>query len=105
MIDIHTHILPGVDDGVKNDQEAIEFARMAREDGVRTIVATPHCKEGFYFLERQEVFDAVERLRRLLASASVDIEIVPGAEVHITPGLVERIRDGRAPTLGDRDVK
>ena len=101
MIDIHTHILPGVDDGVKDDQEAVEFARMASEDGVRTIVATPHCKEGFFFLQRQEVLDAVERLRGLLVSASVDVEIVPGGEVHISPDLVERIRDGRAPTLGD----
>ncbi len=101
MIDIHTHILPGVDDGVKTDDEAIEFARMAAADGVRTIVATPHCKEGFFFIQRAEVLDAVERLRGLLAAAAVDIEIIPGAEVHIGPDLVERIRDGRAPTLGN----
>jgi len=101
VIDIHTHILPGVDDGVKTDEESVEFARAAVQDGTRTIVATPHCKEGFYFLERQDVLDRVEKVRGVLAAAGVGIEIVPGAEVHICPDLVERIRDGRAPTLAD----
>ena len=101
MIDIHTHILPGIDDGVKTDEEAVAFARMAAADGVRAIVATPHCKEGFFFVQRPEVHAAVERLRGLLISAAVDVEIIPGAEVHICPDLVARIQDGRAPTLGD----
>ena len=48
MIDLHTHILPGIDDGVKTDEEALAFARMAQDDGTKTMVATPHCKEGFY---------------------------------------------------------
>jgi protein-tyrosine phosphatase len=101
VIDIHTHILPGVDDGVKTEQEAIEFARLAVQDGTRTIVATPHCREGFYFLRREEVLDRVEKLRGVIAAAGVDVEIVPGAEVHLCPDLVARIRDGRAPTLAD----
>ncbi len=101
MIDIHTHILPGVDDGVKTEDEAVEFARVAAGDGVRTIVATPHCREGFFVNERVAVLENVERLRRRLASEAIDIELLPGAEVHIGPDLVERIADGRAPTLGD----
>ncbi len=101
MIDIHTHILPGVDDGVKTEDEAVEFARVAAGDGVRTIVATPHCREGFFVNERAAVLEHVERLRRRLASEAIQIELLPGAEVHIGPDLVERIGDGRAPTLGD----
>ena len=101
MIDTHTHILPGIDDGVETDEEAIEFARMAHADGTRTIVATPHCKEGFYENDRDTVVAAVEKLRPVLAAAQVEIELLPGAEVHICPELVERVRDGRAPTLAD----
>ena len=41
MIDLHTHILPGVDDGVRTEDEAVEFARVAAADGVEVIVATP----------------------------------------------------------------
>ena len=101
MIDLHTHILPGVDDGVKTDQEAVAFARMAQEDGVKILVATPHCKEGFYENDRDSVLAHVKRLRELLAAENVQLELVPGGEVHICPDLVERVRDGRAPTLAD----
>lgn len=101
MIDLHTHILPGVDDGVKSEDEAVEFARVAREDGVKTIVATPHCKDGFFVNDRLAVLAAVEHLRRRLDAERVDVELLPGAEVHLCADLLDRVRDGRAPTLGD----
>ena len=63
MIDLHTHILPGVDDGLNTEDEAVEFARVAYEDGVRTIVATPHCKEGSWDNTRDDMLAGVERLR------------------------------------------
>jgi protein-tyrosine phosphatase len=101
MIDLHTHILPGVDDGVETDDEAVAFARVASGDGVRVLVATPHCKEGTWDNGREEVLSGVERLRRLLAREEVDLAVEPGAEVHLCPDLVARVRDGRAPTLAD----
>lgn len=101
MIDLHTHILPGIDDGVKTEDDAVEFARMAAADGVTTIVATPHCKEGFFVNTRDDVIGHVERLVERLARESVDVTVLPGAEVHICPDLVERIKDGRAPTLAN----
>ena len=101
MIDLHTHILPGVDDGADTEDEAVEFARMALQDGVCTVVATPHCNEGSYFNRLSDVVAGVTRLRERLRREALDLEIVPGAEVHLCPDLVERVRDGRAPTLGN----
>jgi len=101
MIDLHTHILPGIDDGVETEDGAVEFARAAHADGTRTVVATPHCKDGFYANDRAGVLDAVGRLRARLAEEGLDLAIEPGAEVHLCPDLVARVRDGRAPTLGD----
>lgn len=101
MIDLHTHILPGVDDGVETDDEAVEFARCAVHDGVRVIVATPHCRDGFHQNDRRSVLDGVARLRERLDREGVGVRIEPGAEVHLCPDLVERVRDGRAPTLAD----
>ncbi len=101
LIDIHTHILPGVDDGVRTEDEAVEFARVAAADGITTLVATPHCREGFYVNDRPAVLGAVERLRARLAADGIGVEVLPGAEVHLCPDLVERVRDGRAPTLAD----
>ncbi len=101
MIDLHTHILPGVDDGVQTEDEAVAFAQMAAADGVRTIVATPHCKDGSYFNDRAAVLPAVARLRQRLESERVDLDVLPGAEVHLCADLLPRIRDGRALTLAD----
>ncbi len=101
MIDLHTHILPGMDDGLKTEDEAVEFARMAAADGIETLVATPHCKDGFFENHRPEVLAAVDRLRSRLSEAGVGLTLLPGGEVYLAPDLVERVKDGRAPTLAD----
>ena len=101
MIDLHTHILPGIDDGVKTEDDAVEFARAAWEDGTRTVVATPHCREGFFFNDRETVLSGVRDLRARLEREGVELRLEPGAEVHICPDLTERVLDGRAPTLAD----
>jgi protein-tyrosine phosphatase len=101
VIDLHTHILPGVDDGVDTEDAAVEFARVAVEDGIRVCVATPHCKEGFYDNDRPKVLEAVKRLKTRLDREKIDLELLPGAEVHVCPDLVQRVADGRALTLAD----
>jgi len=101
VIDLHTHILPGVDDGLKTEDDAVAFARVAVADGITTMVATPHCKEGFFFIERLAVLQATERLRERLAREGVALSLLPGAEVHLTHDLAARVKDGRAPTLAD----
>ena len=101
MIDIHTHILPGIDDGVQTEEESIAFARMALEDGITRMVATPHCKDGSYENDLPLVLERVSALQVILEANRIPLELIPGAEVHICPDLVERIRDGRAPTLGN----
>jgi protein-tyrosine phosphatase len=101
LIDLHTHILPGVDDGVRTEEDAVEFARMAAADGVLTLVATPHCKDDFFDNRRPGILAAVERLQLRLRECGVGLTVLPGAEVYLAPDLVERVRDGRAPTLAD----
>ena len=56
---------------------------MAETDGITTIVATPHCKEGFYFNDRAKVMREVEKLRARLKSEGVGIRLEPGAEVNV----------------------
>ncbi len=101
MIDLHTHILPGVDDGVKTMEDALEFARVAAADGVRTIVATPHYRDGFFINGRTQVLAGVEALNLRLKEAGIAISVLPGAEVHISADIVERVKSGDAPTLAD----
>lgn len=101
MIDLHTHILPGVDDGVPTMEDALEFARVAYDSGTRTIVATPHYRDGFYMNPRPEVLAAVAELRAQIEGAGIPLTILPGAEVHICADLVDRVKRGHAPTLAD----
>ena len=101
MIDTHCHILPGLDDGAADDTAALEMARSAVEGGVRTIVATPHMREGDYLNEREGILAALESFRGLLAEESIDLSVMPGSEVHLGPRLVERIAEGRLLTYGD----
>ena len=101
MIDLHTHILPGVDDGVKTMDDAVEFARVASADGVSTIVATPHYRDGFFLNARPEVLAGVEALNTRLRTEKIPILVLPGAEIHISADLVARVQSRHAPTLAD----
>ena len=86
MIDLHTHVLPGVDDGPPTLDLAVELARLAAGSGVKTIVATPHVSPR-YRRTSAEISAAVEVLRAALRSEGVDVAIVPGAEVDLITAL------------------
>ena len=70
MIDLHCHILPGVDDGAKTLAESFSMARFCVNDGITTIVATPHCHR-FIHLLRSDIIPRVEQLNADLASAGI----------------------------------
>ena len=83
MIDLHCHILPGVDDGVRSFEEARQVARHALEDGVRAIAATPHVRAD-YPTTPDEMERGVVELRRDLADSGIPIEIASGGEISLT---------------------
>ncbi len=80
MIDLHTHILPGLDDGVATTEEACELARRAATDGVTAIAATPHVREDYPTTPAQ-METAVDRLREALRAANIPVELLPGGEI------------------------
>jgi protein-tyrosine phosphatase len=81
MIDIHCHILPGIDDGPADDEESLEMARLAAADGIKKIIATPHIYDARYSPEM--IADRVGRLNRMLAQNNIHVAVHPGAEVSI----------------------
>ncbi|MBI5204612.1 MAG: hypothetical protein HZA11_06820 [Nitrospirae bacterium] len=87
MIDIHCHILPGIDDGPETIDEAVEMCRMAHADGVKTIVATPHFNPGVYEPASAKVFGLAAELETRAKEKGIDIRILPGADVAVTPEL------------------
>jgi len=73
MIDLHTHILPGLDDGVKTLEESIKMCWMSFRDGVRTIVATPHTLNGLYLNDRDIILKKVDELNEALIHCGLRI--------------------------------
>lgn len=93
MIDIHAHILPGIDDGARDIRDTVEMLRMAADNGIHTIIATPHCnlpgRYDNYFGE--EYIHAYERAVKAAKAENIDIQICPGMEAFATFDLPELI--------------
>lgn len=94
MIDIHAHILPGMDDGPVSIEESLAICRMAAADGIKNIVATPHVYPGIYNNGRKKILDKVGQLNRLVKEEGIGLEILPGADIHLTPELFLQIENG-----------
>ncbi|MBM7652550.1 tyrosine-protein phosphatase [Neobacillus cucumis] len=89
MIDLHCHILPGVDDGAKDVSESILMARRAVEQGIRTIVATPHHLNNHYENPKQRILQNVKELNQVLRDEKIDLTILPGQETRIYGEMVD----------------
>lgn len=101
MIDLHCHLLPGIDDGAQSEDMALAMARMAAADGITTVACTPHILPGVYDNAGPGIRAAVARLADAIAQAGIPLRLVAGADVHIAPDLAVRLADGRALTLND----
>lgn len=102
MIDIHAHILPGVDDGPKTWDEALAILQTAYENGITAIVATSHMlPDGPFANTRDKLLPLIGELRERAAASHIPIEIYAGGEVHISPDLVERYEAGQLLTYND----
>jgi protein-tyrosine phosphatase len=82
VIDLHSHLLPGIDDGVRTLDDAVALARQSVADGVKTIAATPHVRDDYPTTPGMLVA-GVARVRDALAEAGVELEVVSGAEVDL----------------------
>lgn len=101
MIDIHNHILPGLDDGPETAEESLELAEALVRAGFTAAVTTPHVLPGLYENTREAILEAVAGLKERLAAERIPLEIYPGSECRITPELPERLEKGELVTLGD----
>jgi protein-tyrosine phosphatase len=98
LIDLHTHILPGVDDGAGDLDEALAMARLAQADGVAHIVATPHVP--FCGLGCEALQERLNALRGLMASHQLNVQVSLGAEIDLEPGILHWLADGAACPIG-----
>ena len=99
IFDLHTHVLPGVDDGAANMEEALQMLRNAAASDVRCLGVTPHCNVPGCFdnYASESLAEAFVRLQR--AAQQIPVQLIPGAEVHVTEQLPALLQQGRIPTL------
>lgn len=99
MIDLHSHILPSLDDGAADLSESLTMARMAANDGITRLACTPHIVPGLYENDALKIRTATVALQAAIVEAGIDLELVVGADVHITPDLQTTLGTDHVPTL------
>lgn len=102
MIDIHAHILPGIDDGAKEEEDLLEMARSAVADGITDIIATPHHMNGVYVNPPDHVLSAVAWVNARLEREAIPIRVHPGQEVTVHEDFLQNLRSGSLLPLGGR---
>ncbi|WP_058309276.1 tyrosine-protein phosphatase [Gracilibacillus massiliensis] len=101
MIDIHCHILPGVDDGAKHMEESVSMAKSAVSQGINTIIATPHHLNGSYDNYKEDIIVAVNRLNDRLQEEDVPLTILPGQETRINGEMITDLENGQLLPLNN----
>ena len=101
MIDVHAHILAGMDDGPTTLNQSLEMARIAVGGGIRTMIATPHCLNGLHVNWRPGILSACVKFNSVLKKNQIPLKVLPGSEAHLSPEIIEEIENGRLMTLND----
>jgi protein-tyrosine phosphatase len=99
MIDLHCHLLPGIDDGAPDLAASLEMARIAVADGIRTSACTPHIYPGVFENDTAAIVADIAALQAALDRERIGLALTIGADAHLTPELLGRIEAGTAPTL------
>lgn len=101
MIDIHSHILPGVDDGAQTERDSITMANEAVKQGIHTIIATPHHKNGSFDNIRDIIITQVNVLNDLFKQEDIPLTVLAGQETRINGNMVEDLNQNELLPLND----
>lgn len=101
MVDIHAHILPGVDDGPESMVESLGLLHQAEKEGITDIVVTPHAYHPQYNVMKDLVVEKYNNVKEELAKLDLQINLHLGQEIRIGDSIVEQIKEGKALTLAN----
>lgn len=99
MIDLHCHILPGIDDGAPDVGTALEMARVAVADGIEVVACTPHIYPGLYDNNGPDILRRTGELQMRLDDTGINLKLVAGCDAHMTPTMIAELASGHIPTL------
>lgn len=99
MIDLHCHLLPGIDDGSPDLETSLAMARMAVADGITHTACTPHVTPGVYDNTAATIAELTVELQSRLHEQGIALTICTGADVHIAPDLPRKLLGGTVPVI------
>lgn len=99
-IDMHCHILPGVDDGAKNLKDTEQMLKIAYQEGIRAIVATPHHHDRRGKASIQQLNCQLQKVKELIQEMNINMKIYPGMEVFFVQEILEELDQGTIATIG-----
>jgi protein-tyrosine phosphatase len=102
--DIHSHLIPGLDDGARSIPAALELIRRLETLGFRKLVTTPHVMADLYRNEPHMIHSGAERLRQAMQEAGIDVGLEAAAEYKIDEGLPVLLRQGKLLSFGDNYI-
>lgn len=102
MIDIHTHILPGVDDGPSNMEESLKIIENGIKYGIKIFVLTPHIRIDSDWNKIDKIKEAFSSLKRECAARGFDVRLILGAELLLTPALPEKLKDNSSVIINGK---
>jgi protein-tyrosine phosphatase len=102
VIDLHSHLLPGIDDGAPDLEHALDLARAAADQGTRVLAATPHLRADFPDVRTEELASRCDEIRAAIAHAGIDLEVVQGGEAGVMWAVNAGDDDLRAGSYGAR---
>jgi protein-tyrosine phosphatase len=99
--DLHSHLIPGIDDGVQTMEEAILHITTLKEMGFTKLITTPHIMPGYYDNTREIIMGGLEKVRAELKARNIDIEIEAAAEYYFDDYLFELLEKDELLTFSD----
>ena len=100
MIDFHSHVLPGIDDGIKELEHTYEVLKEAEVAGFDTVIATSHYMENFYEENERRRKETVNKINRKCKKEGINVRVVVGSEIYITENILKLLKDKEASTIG-----
>ncbi|WP_428327476.1 tyrosine-protein phosphatase [Mucilaginibacter sp.] len=104
IVDMHSHVLPGIDDGAQNTDESIFLIKKMMDLGIKKIIATPHIMIDYYRNTAETINGSLEILKAALIKENIQIEIEAAAEHYFDETFEARVNDGKLMVMGDNYV-
>ena len=102
-VDVHCHLLPGIDDGSQNMEQTMEMLRIAESNGITDAIVTPHYKQGRVGTPRKVIGEMIQEVESLARQSGLSIRLHPGTEIYYHSSLEEKLESGWLSRMNDTE--